>query len=162
MNFNGWTGFEDFARACGYSNLNNNSNNSKDNTQNNNNNNNGCCDIPNGFQSLNPELFVIIGTLLGEIIAGNLPSNVQNSIGNWFSLIGQVIMTYNAQQQYFEGGPGDCFNPKNFNTSNSSCSNNTTSNSSNNNQSSNKDKIEELENKINNLIKEIKEIKNNI
>lgn len=176
MNFNGWSSFEDFARACGYS----TSNNDNDTDNNNNNNNLGCDDIPNGFQSLHPELFVIIGEILGAIMAGNLPFNLQNAIGNWFELLGQVILTYNSQQQYFQSGPGRYFSPKNFNVTNPFCpgnstdtsspgvsdtanipnnrkSNNNTTTKSNNNSSS---KIEELEKEIKKLSQEISEIKN--
>ena len=166
MNSNGWCNFEDLFRACGY----NNSSESKDNT--------GCNDIPNGFQNINPELFVIISEILGNIIAGNTPSNVQSVIGNWFELVGQVILTFNAQQQYFESGPGRFFDPKNYNIDNPSCSNNSasskssessTSTSSNKSTSSktsssksndiNTDKIEELEKKIQELTSELNEIK---
>lgn len=164
MNFNEYINFEDLARACGYSTSNNNNNNTNDFD------NKGCFDIPYGFQSLNPELFVIIGAILGEIIAGNIPFNVQNSLGNWFTLLGQVIITYNAQQQYFEQGPGSCFNPKNFNINNSNCTTNqnnsdTSTSKQNNKESSsrnNSDRIEKLESQINDLIKEIAKIKNSI
>ncbi len=169
MNFSGWSNFEDFARACGYTNFNNNANNnSNNNSETNNFNNTGCYDIPNGFQCLNPELFVIIGTILGEIMAGNLPSNVQNALGNWFELLGQVILTYSAQQQYFQEGPGLYFNPKNYNINNQYCNTTQNSNSSKSNKESSKnnqnniDKINELESRINDLIAEIEVIKNKI
>jgi len=71
-------------------------------------------------------------------------------------------MTYNAQQQYFKEGPGTCFNPKHFNSNNSSCSsnsnstsNNSTSNITNDSNINTDKKIQDLENKINCLIKEI-------
>ena len=81
-----------------------------------------CEDIPGGFQDLNPELFVLIGELLGNAIAGNLPFNVQNSLGNWFQLVGQAMLTFNAQQQYFQGGTGRYYNPKYKNVANPFCS----------------------------------------
>lgn len=74
-----------------------------------------------GFQDLNPELFVLIGELLGNAIAGNLPFNVQNSLGNWFQLVGQAMLTFNAQQQYFQGGTGRYYNPKYKNVANPFC-----------------------------------------
>jgi hypothetical protein len=147
----------------------------------------GCFDILNGFQSLNPELFVIIGEILGNIMAGNMPFNVQNAVGNWLQLVGQAIETYNAQQQYFQGGPGRYFNTKYYNVTNPFCSTtstssaqNSTSNSDNKNQNKNKekdstfdyntksscqnnlDKIETLELRINQLTAEIKQIKNEL
>lgn len=181
MEFKGWNGFEDFARACGYTTSNKDGNSTsgtnKSNTTNNS-DNIGCCDIPNGFQSLNPELFVVIGEILGNIIAGNMPFNVQNAIGNWLELVGQVIETYNAQQQYFQGGPGRYFNPKYYNVSNPFCSTTSTSNTQNTSSSKNKeenpnydyniksssennaDKIKELELRINQLTSEIEQLKN--
>ncbi len=62
------------------------------------------------FQDLNPQLFVTVGEVLGDAMAGNLPFNVQNAIGNWLQLVGQAILTYNAQQQYFQSGPGRFYN----------------------------------------------------
>ena len=42
--------------------------------------------------------FVVIGTLAGVLIAKNLTINEQNTIGNFFELIGQVLLTINAQE----------------------------------------------------------------
>lgn len=151
MNFNGWSSFEDFAKACGYTTSNNNSTN--------NDNNLGCEDIPNGFQSLHPELFIIIGEILGAIMAGTMPFNVQNAIGNWFELLGQVILTYNAQQQYFQSGPGRYFNSQNYNVSNPFCQNNTSNASNTPPTNTNSSKIEELEKEIKKLSQDILEIK---
>lgn len=165
MNFNGWGSFEDFARACGYT-CGNNSNNNGGTYQP---FNTGCYDIPNGFQCVNPDLFVIVGAILGEIMAGNLPSNVQNSLGNWLCLVGQVIVTYSAQQQYFQSGPGIYFDPRSFNINNPYCSttqngnsNNGNSNNGSSNGNNNIDKIAKLENQINYLLKEIESLKSKI
>ena len=175
MNFNGWGNFEDLIRS--YSNNNNNSsnnntttNNNTNNSNNNNNNNNtttnnnntnnntNCNDIPpSPFQTIPPELFAIISEIIGNIIAGNIPFNVQNLI---------------AQQQYFESGPGRYYDPKNYNISNPFCSNNSTntngnasstSTSSSTSSSKSNDisiaKIENLEKQIQELTKELNEIK---
>ena len=186
MEFNGWNSFEDLARACGYTNCNNSDNASEasNNNETNKSCNSSCGDIPNGFQSLNPELFITIGEILGNIIAGSIPSNVQNSLGNWLELVGQAILTYNAQQQYFEQGPARYFNPRNYNVGNSFCNttptntteNNSSSNDSNNSSKSKEnnsnsdysikaikekvDKIETLELRINQLTTEIEKMKN--
>lgn len=188
MNFNGWNNFEDLAKACGYTISNKDNDSTKNNFNSNSSSNNtnsssniGCNDIPNGFQSLNPELFIIIGEILGNIIAGSTPFNVQNALGNWLQLVGQAILTYNAQQQYFQIGPGRYFSPENYNINNPFCtttSTNTSQNStsSNDNKNSSKkkeisnsssksnyddtDKIKILESRINELTKEIDEIRN--
>ncbi|MDE5978040.1 MAG: hypothetical protein K2G70_06235 [Turicibacter sp.] len=70
------------------------------------------------FQNVNPELFIVIGELLGNVIANELPFNVQNAVGNWLQLVGQAIETYNAQQQYYQQGPGSYFTPDSFNVDN--------------------------------------------
>ena len=81
----------------------------------------GCNDIPGGFQDINPQLYLVLGELLGNVIAGNLPINVSNSIGNWIELLGQVILTYSAQQQYFQNGPGRFYSPIYKNVGNPFC-----------------------------------------
>ncbi len=97
--------------------------NGEENTEANNdfNFNFGCGDINGGFQQIYPEAFVVIAQIFGDVIAGRLPFNVQNAVGNWFELVGQAILTYNAQQQYFQGGPGRYFNPIYYNVSNPFC-----------------------------------------
>ena len=177
MNFNGWDNLEDLLKSYGYtssSDTYNNNNNNNNNCNNNNCNNNteGCNDIPNGFQNLPPELVVLIAELLGNIIAGKIPFNLQNIIGNWFELLGQVILTFNAQQQYFQSGPGRYYDPKNFNVSNPFCTNtststtSTTSSTSSSSKSSNAknndidiDKLESLEKQVQDLTNEINKIK---
>lgn len=81
----------------------------------------GCWDMPGGFQGLNPLLFTIIGDILADIMSGALPFNVQNAFGNWLQLIGQIILTCNAQQTYFQTGPGRYYNPSNINDQNPFC-----------------------------------------
>lgn len=169
MNFNGWGNFEDLLRTCGYTNSSDNNNNNDNNT---NNDNTGCNDIPNGFQNINPQLFILLGDVIGNIIAGNIPFNVQNAIGNWFELLGQVILTFNAQQQYFQSGPGRYYDPKNYNVDNTFCSSNPTSNSNNtsntstsstpsnsNSNDTNINRIEELEKQVQELTNEINKIR---
>ncbi|NFI44489.1 DUF1192 domain-containing protein [Clostridium botulinum] len=190
MKFNRWNSFEDLARACGYTNSHKDSDNTSETSNNNATNescNMGCYDIPNGFQSLNPQLFVAIGGILGDILAGSIPANVQAALGNWLLLVGQAIVTFNAQQIYFQQGPGRYFNPQNYNVDNPFCqttSQNTTQNNSSSKNSKNSskskeknsnsdynkksssknkvDKIEELELRINQLISEVERIKNEI
>ncbi len=47
--------------------------------------------------SLNAYEFTLIGTAIGYLFGANLTINQQNSLGNFFSLIGQVLQTINAQ-----------------------------------------------------------------
>lgn len=117
----------------------------------------GCKDIIGGFQDVYPQLFVLVGEVIGAIVSEKLPINVQDSFGNWLQLIGQVILTYNAQQQYFEGGPGRYFNLKDYNTNNSFCINKNYDKAGkvkNDNKETSKYKI-----KVKNLEREIQSLK---
>ncbi|HCW53776.1 MAG TPA: hypothetical protein DG753_08580 [Clostridium sp.] len=134
-----------------------------------------CNDVFNGFQKLYPELFIVMGEIIGNIISRKMPINVQNSFGNWLQLIGQAILTYNAQQQYFQGGPGRYFSPIYYNVSNPFCSNNSYDRNFENincfeynegkrhkrKKVSQKD-IAKLDNNINQLVKEINSLKQQI
>lgn len=135
-------------------------------------------DIIGGFQDIPPQLLLVIGELLGNIIAGNLPFNIQNVVGNWLQLVGQAIEVFNAQQQYYQGGPGRYYNPIYRNVANPFCTsevyetqNNVvdeskTSGSSNINNKSQKHKsaneINELKVCIDNLCREIGVLKQEI
>lgn len=48
--------------------------------------------------SLSGTDFVIIGTITAILIARNLTINQQDSIGNFLELVGEAILTYNAQE----------------------------------------------------------------
>lgn len=130
---------------------------------------NNCKDIPGGFQGVDPEFFIVVGEILGNVVAGKIPFNVQNALGNWLQLVGQSILTYNAQQQYFQGGPGRYFDRRNYNVTNPFCTEtsgftegNTSSGQSQSVSNDGKtEKTDEYDKdmRIKNLEKEIKEIK---
>lgn len=153
-------------KDCRNSNGDNNASENKSKNANDNNCRFFDSDIPCGFQDINPELFTIIAQILGDVISKDMPFNVQNALGNWFSLLGQTILTYNAQQQYFEGGPGNVYNPKFRNSSNSDCQSNNGGNTSDNSNVSSKStsdrKEGDLEKKVTSLENEIKTIKKEI
>lgn len=142
------------------------------------NSNEKCQDIPGGFQDLHPQLFVLIGDIIGQIMAGNMPFNVQNSIGNWFELIGQAILTYSAQQQYFQNGPGRYYDRRYKNVGNPFCEKNPTpdnqndgqgtgevedpvptSNSANSNNKGYGNEFEDLKNTVKSLQEEVESLK---
>jgi hypothetical protein len=75
---------------------------------------------------------------------GSIPFNIQNAVGNWLQLVGQVILTFNAQQQYFQGGSERYFNPKYYNVTNSFCNTTPTNTTQNNSSSKNKEKTQIL------------------
>ena len=92
---------------------------------------------------------------------------MQDSFGNWLQLIGQVILTYNAQQQYFQGGPGRYFNPKYYNVSNSFCTDtdyvqNGEVKSDHKKGSKDKAKVKNLEKEIRYLKSQINEMKRDL
>lgn len=152
---NNFNSFEEIMKACGYcfdedGNIDlNNDNFDKENHS-------TCKDMSGGFQQIYPSLFVLVGEVIGAIISQKLPINVQDSFGNWLQLIGQVILTYNAQQQYYQGGPGRYFNPENYNIQNTLCSESE--------KSSSKDqrKIKNLEKDIKRLKSEIEQLKQKV
>ena len=77
-----------------------------------------------GFQKIQPEEFIILAEIIGNLSALEMPYNLQNTIGNWLQLLGQVLITFNGQQQYYEQGPGRVFHQSNLNVDNSDCSQN--------------------------------------
>lgn len=86
-----------------------------------------CCnnfdlDIINGFQDVNPILFITVGELIGDIMSGQMPANVANLVANFLNLVGQIIETYSSQQAYFQNGPGRYYNPIYKNVNNPFCS----------------------------------------
>ncbi|MBM6839258.1 hypothetical protein H9X77_13715, partial [Clostridium saudiense] len=108
--------FDDFMKNCGYDFMGYKDKNSSDNEESpppgvaDDDCRCGDSDIPGGFQDLNPQELIVIANILGIAIANKLPFNIQNAVGNFFELLGQVIITFNAQQQYFQGGPGRYYN----------------------------------------------------
>ena len=122
----------------------------------------GCEDYPGGFQELNPQLFALIGQLVAMAIGGKLPFNIQNAVGNWLTLVGQIIITFNAQQQYLQGGPGRVYDIKNKNVGNPFCQQSNTSNSTSQGSSSQNDtsEIEVLRCEVARLSREIEALKN--
>lgn len=54
----------------------------------------------NGFPpNINPEVFTIIGIIVGLILEDDYTADELNSIGNWLILVGQITLTTAAQQQ---------------------------------------------------------------
>lgn len=194
MNQNGFNSWEDIFKFC------------SGNREENNGNSSGCnnckpgngqgeadesarradSDIPGGFQDIPPQLLLVIGELLGNVMAGSLPFNVQNVVGNWLQLVGQAIEVFNAQQQYYQGGPGRYYNyiyrnvanpfctsqpdeeqksivvDKNEEDSSSSSGSSQGQSSKSKNKSQNLKEINELKTCINNLCNEIEVLKKEI
>ncbi|MBN1045883.1 hypothetical protein DVW08_11050 [Clostridium botulinum] len=121
-------------------------------------------DMPYGFQDLDPMLMLVIGELIANAISSKLPSSLLNAYGNWLQLVGQVIETFNAQQQYQECGPGRYYNPMYKNVANPFCSNDDVKfqkegRSQKRNKKDNCDKIKKLTLRVDELEKEIEKLK---
>lgn len=58
------------------------------------------------LQDLDPQAVLLSAEAIGNLGSVSMPFNVQNLLGNWLMLLGQIIITYNAQQQLWENGPG--------------------------------------------------------
>ena len=55
-------------------------------------------DFGKWISELTPLEFTTIGTIIGYLISSVLTVQEQNSVGNWFELVGQIILTFNAQE----------------------------------------------------------------
>lgn len=53
--------------------------------------------LANLISSLSPFEFTTLGVLFGYFISLTVPIVELNSLGNWFELIGQILLTYSAQ-----------------------------------------------------------------
>jgi len=73
------------------------------------------------FQDIKPEQLVIFGEAIANSLALELPYSMQYVTGNWLLLLGQVIITYNAQQQLQQDGYGKRYSPKNRDINNPAC-----------------------------------------
>ena len=49
------------------------------------------------IDNLSPYDFTILGTFIGFLFSFGLNPGQQNSLGNWFELIGQVLLTISAK-----------------------------------------------------------------
>lgn len=51
----------------------------------------------NLISSLSPIEFTTLGVITGYILTISLDVQAQNSLGNWFELVGQILLTASAQ-----------------------------------------------------------------
>ncbi len=52
--------------------------------------------------NIHPTTYNLIAVAIGIVLVGDLNANEQNSLGNWFMLLGQYLSTNAAQQQLIE------------------------------------------------------------
>ncbi len=52
--------------------------------------------------NIHPTTYNLLAVAIGIVLIGDLNANEQNSLGNWFLLLGQYLATNAAQQQLIE------------------------------------------------------------
>ena len=52
--------------------------------------------------NIDPQVFSFLAVLVASALTADFSVNEQNSIGNWFELVGQFMLTNAAQQQLIE------------------------------------------------------------
>lgn len=91
----------------------------------------------------NPRILTLSAIVLGYALIGDYNANEQNSIGNWFMLVGQILETNSAFQQ-------------NINSNNNVQNNNFMNNDNFNTRlSSNEEEIKKIKEVLENLIDKI-------
>ena len=51
----------------------------------------------NLISTLSPIEFTTLGVIVGYVLTISLDMQTQNSLGNWFELVGQILLTASAQ-----------------------------------------------------------------
>lgn len=60
-------------------------------------NNNYYSTLANLLSSLTPFELTTLGVIFGYFLSISIPITELNSLGNWFELVGQILLTYSAQ-----------------------------------------------------------------
>lgn len=53
--------------------------------------------LANLISNLTPFQFTTLGVIFGYFLSLSIPITELNSLGNWFELVGQILLTYSAQ-----------------------------------------------------------------
>lgn len=53
--------------------------------------------LANLISNLTPFEFTTLGVIFGYFLSLSIPITELNSLGNWFELVGQILLTYSAQ-----------------------------------------------------------------
>ena len=53
--------------------------------------------LANLISNLSPFEFTTLGVIFGYLLSLTIPITELNSLGNWFELVGQILLTYSAQ-----------------------------------------------------------------
>ncbi len=53
--------------------------------------------LANLISDLTPFQFTTLGVIFGYFLSLSIPITELNSLGNWFELVGQILLTYSAQ-----------------------------------------------------------------
>ena len=63
--------------------------------------------MKNILSEINPPTFSLTAIAVGYILSNDLDPSQQNTVGNWFMLVGQVLCTNAAQQQVINNNNND-------------------------------------------------------
>lgn len=117
-------------------------------------------DIINGFQDVDP-MFIAV---FFEYISNVLSSLQANAFENWLQTLAAAILTFNGQQQYYQGGPGRYYNPSYRNVSNPFAENQSYTDGEekfdNKKKKSRSGEVRKLNSKIDALEQEVSDLKN--
>ncbi|MBE6050682.1 MAG: hypothetical protein E7214_08515 [Clostridium sp.] len=75
-------------------------------------------DIKNGFQDVDPMFIAVFFEYISNVLSSEMPSLQANAFGNWLQTLAAAILTFNGQQQYYQGGSVRYYNPAYRNVSN--------------------------------------------
>jgi hypothetical protein len=101
--------------------------------------------------NINPEVFSILGAIVGYVSENDFTANELNSIGNWIILVGQFMLTTAAQQQLI--------NARYQNNLGSRIKSNANNHANVNKEKANKEDLDKLLQYLNKLEEQIKSIK---
>lgn len=109
--------------------------------------------------SIHPTTYNFLAIAIGLVLVGDLNANEQNSLGNWFLLLGQYLATNAAQQQLIEARIEN--NNININSKKSKSGNGPFTTDSNKSNQSQRNEVEFLLDAIDKIYEELNNIKNN-
>lgn len=109
--------------------------------------------------NFDPTVFSLTAIIIGGILIGDLNTNEQNSIGNWFMLLGQYIITCAGQQALIESRIEN--NNININSKKSKQGNGPFTTDSNKSNQSQRDEVDFILQEIQKIEQELINIKKN-
>ncbi len=114
--------------------------------------------INNFPPNINPNTYSLLAVAVGVFLVGDLNANEQNSLGNWFMLLGQYLATNASQQQLIESRIEN--NNININSRKSKSGGSPFTTDSNTSNQTQRQEVDFLLNAIANIYEQLNNIKN--